>query len=97
MKGGWSGTGKAIVQGLAAHHPPAEASKPAAGARLREVTFTYKIDSQDGPRFWGTMSSPYRTEPVIGVVADNDTIDTCFRQRLPDSAVAACNLIKRSK
>jgi hypothetical protein len=117
MKGGWSGTGKAIVQGLAAHHPPTEAAKPAAGARLREVTFTYKIDGQDGPRFWGTMSSPYRTEPVIGVIAadgkrvyivtqdgfvdgvvtDNDTIDTCFRQCLPDSAVAACNVIKRSK
>ena len=117
MKGGWSGTGKAIVEGMAAHHPAGEPAKTAGPDRLREVTFTYKIDGQDGGRFWGTMSSPYRVEPVIGVIAadgkrvyivtqdgfvdgvvvDNDTIDTCYRQRLPGSAVAACNVIKRKK
>jgi hypothetical protein len=69
MKGGWSGTTKAIVRGMAAHHPAAEASKPAGSARLRELTFTYKIEGQDGPRFWGTVSSPIRTEPVIGAIA----------------------------
>jgi hypothetical protein len=117
MKGGWSGTGKAIVEGMAAHHPAGDPAKSVGSARLREVTFTYKIDGQDGGRFWGTMSSPYRVEPVIGVIAadgkriyivaqdgfvdgvvvDNDTIDTCYRQRQPGSAVAACNLIKRKK
>jgi hypothetical protein len=117
MKGGWSGTGKAIVEGMAAHHPAGEAAKSVGNARLREVTFTYKIDGQDSGRFWGTMTSPYRVEQVIGVIAadgkrvyivaqdgfvdgvvvDNDTIDTCYRQRQPGSAVAACNLIKRKK
>lgn len=117
MKGGWSGTGKAIIDGLAAHHPAGSPAKSAGKARLDEMTYTYKIDGQDSSRFWGTMSSPFRVESVIGVIAadgkriyivtqdgfvdgvvvDNDTIDTCFRQRLPGSAVAACNVIKRTK
>ena len=69
MKGGWSGTGESIVRGSAAHHPAGDAAKPAGNARLREVTFTYKIDGQDGGRFWGTVASRYATESVIGVIA----------------------------
>jgi hypothetical protein len=117
MKGGWSGTGKSVVLGLAPSHPVGEPSKPAGMARLREVTFTYKIEGQDGPRFWGTLTSPYQTIPVIGtisadnkrvyfvdqngmmdgVVVDNDTIDTCYRQLKPEGLVAACNLMRRTK
>ena len=118
MKGNWSGTAKAIVEGLAAHHPAGDGSKPAGSiGRLDEVTFRYKIEGQDGQRFWGTLSSPNRTDPVIGVIAadgkrlyvvtkdgfydaivvDNDTIDGCYRQRQPDSAIAACNVMKRTK
>ena len=69
MKGNWSGTAKAIVEGLAAHHPAGDGSKPAGSiGRLDEVTFRYKIEGQDGQRFWGTLSSPNRTDPVIGVI-----------------------------
>jgi hypothetical protein len=71
MKGGWSGTTNAIVRGLAAHHPAGEPSRPAGVARLREVTFTYKIEGQDGPRFWGTVSSPNHVEQVIGAIASD--------------------------
>jgi hypothetical protein len=117
MKGGWSGTGKAIVQGVSTNHPAGEPSKPAGAARLSDLTFTYKIDGQDGQRFWGTITSPFRSIPVIGSISadnkriyivhqdgmtdgtilDNDTIDTCFRRRLPEGLVVSCNLIKRTK
>lgn len=117
MKGSWSGIGKGIVDGLAAHHPPSAPAKSADTHRLTEVPFTLKIKGQDDHRFWGTVSSPFRVEKIIGVISadgkqiylvtrdgfldgivrDNDTIDTCFRQLQPNSAVAACNTYKRSK
>ena len=51
MKGTWVGTGEAIVDGPSAHHPLTDPSKPAATFRLRQQTFTYKIEGQDGRRF----------------------------------------------
>ncbi len=117
MKGGWSGTGSAVVDGPAPHHPATETGKAAGNFRLREVKFTYKIEGQDGSRFWGTITSPFQVERLMGVIAadgkriymvakdgfidgvfvDADTIDTCYRDIKPASAVVACNLVKRSK
>jgi hypothetical protein len=34
---------------------------------------------------------------IARIIVDNDTIDGCYHQRKPDSAVAACNLMKRTK
>ena len=57
MKGTWTGTGEAIVDGATTHHPAEAASRPAGKYRLREETFTWRIEGQDGRRFWGTTSS----------------------------------------
>jgi hypothetical protein len=57
MKGTWKGFNEALVDGPAPNHPPGVAAKPAGTYRLRQQNFTYKLDGQDGRRFWGTMSS----------------------------------------
>ena len=117
MKGEWSTTGQAIVHNGGAHHPTNDPGKTVGDYRLREVTFTYKIDGQEGPRFWGSLTSPYRTERLMGsiaadgkhvymvdqdgiidgVFADNDTIDVCYREIKPASAVVSCNVVRRVK
>lgn len=71
IKGTWIGTSKSIVSGLPPHHPTTAPSKPAGPHRLTELKFTIRIEGQDGPRFWGTLSSPTRTEPVIGVISSD--------------------------
>ena len=71
MKGTWTGTGEAIVDGPSVHHLPTDASKPAATYRLRHQTFTYKIEGQDGRRFWGSISSEHVTERLIGSLSAN--------------------------
>ena len=38
------------------------------GNRLVELKITVKIDGQDEGRFWGTLSSESKAEPIIGVI-----------------------------
>ncbi len=71
MKGTWKGTGEAIVDGPSIHHPPSAAAKPAANYRLRVQTYTYKIDGQDGRRFWGTVSGEFASERLVGSFSAN--------------------------
>ena len=73
MKGTWKGTGDAIIDGLTAYHPPGAAgTKPSGNYRLRAVTYTYKIDGQDGKRFWGTVSSDaVANERLIGSLSND--------------------------
>jgi hypothetical protein len=117
MKGEWSTTGQAVVQNSGAHHPASEPGKAVGEYRLREVKFTYKIEGQDGARFWGSLTSPYRTERLMGSIAgdgkrvymvdqdgiidgvlvDADTLDVCYREIKPSSAVVSCNVVKRVK
>lgn len=68
MKGTWTGTAQAIVDGPAGHHPPPGSlgTKPAGKYRLNDVVITLKIEGQDGRRFWGTVSSANRTERLMG-------------------------------
>ena len=117
MKGTWSTTGQAVVQNGGAHHPTNEPGKTVGEYRLREVKFSYRIEGQDGARFWGSLTSPYRTERLMGsiaadgkrvymvdqdgfidgVVIDPDTLDVCYREIKPDSAVVSCNIVRRDK
>ena len=69
MKGEWSTTGQAVVHNGGAHHPTSEPGKAVGEYRLREVKFTYNIEGQDGARFWGSLTSPYRTERLMGSIA----------------------------
>lgn len=60
MRGTWKGTSEGIV---------AESS---AKFRLRTGTYTYKIEGQDGKRFWGTASSDLVTdERLIGSLSND--------------------------
>jgi hypothetical protein len=57
MRGTWTGTRDNITDG-ATPQIPASAQISAAGPyRLTRSKVTYKIDGQDGRRFWGTISS----------------------------------------
>jgi hypothetical protein len=68
LKGVWSGQAKTIVSGESRHHTPAMPSTSAGDHRLTELTFTLKIEGQQDSRFWGTMSSPVMSEPIIGMI-----------------------------
>jgi len=77
MKGTWTGTAEAIVDGPAQHHPaPGQpGTKPAGKFRLSEQLFTHVIEGQSGRRFWGTTSSASKTERIIGSLSvDGKTI-----------------------
>ena len=66
MKGTWKGVRQSITDGVTPHHPPS-AQKGAAGRyRLTEVNVTFRIEGQEGGRFWGTMSSEHFTNRLIG-------------------------------
>jgi hypothetical protein len=72
MKGTWTGTGEAIVDGASPHHlPNAAAAKPVGNHRLHTQTYTYKIEGQEGRRFWGTTTSDSATDRLIGSLSGN--------------------------
>jgi len=72
LRGTWKGDSETIIMGSGgnSHHPGAPDSKP----ELHSVTFTLKIDMQDGRRFSGTFSSPRATEMIIGVISRSGSI-----------------------
>ena len=69
MKGTWTGTSRSIVNGMPAHHPADMPAKSAGEHRLTSIKITLKIDGQDDGRFWGTLVSAAKEDPVIGVIA----------------------------
>lgn len=74
LKGTWSGQWKSVVYGHNPHHPGRETlAKP---PRVREVTFTFEIEGQDGRLVWGkSWSNPGRKDPFAAYVApDGKTI-----------------------
>lgn len=93
LKGTWVGKGEAIVDGAAGHHPPGAAGKVAGTYRLREETFTVRIEGQDGKRVWGSFSSPQRAaERLIGsVAADNKTVYFVTGEGYIDGVVTNAN------
>ena len=73
LKGTWSGKWRTVILGSNPHHPP---SGPADVPRVREITFTFEIEGQDGRLIWGkSWSSPERKEPfVASITGDGRTI-----------------------
>lgn len=62
LKGVWSGQFKSIVFGHNPHHPgsPTISDPP----RVRDITFTYEVQGQEGRVLWGhSWSDPSRKEP----------------------------------
>ena len=68
MKGTWTGTVEAVVDGPAQHHPApgAAGTKPAGKFRLSEQPFTLVVEGQSGRRFWGTTASATKMERILG-------------------------------
>lgn len=90
MKGTWTGTAEAIVDGPAQHHPApgAPGTKPAGKFRLSEQAFTLAIEGQTGRRFWGTTSSASKTERIIGSLSvDGKTIHMADDDGLMDGTI----------
>ena len=70
LRGIWKGESESIASGSGnTHH-----SKSSQSPRLTSVSFTLKIDKQDGRRFSGTFSSARSIEPIIGVISRNGTL-----------------------
>jgi hypothetical protein len=57
MVGTWKGLNQGLVDGVATHHPADATSRPAGKYKIRRQNFTYVFAEQEGPLFWGTMSS----------------------------------------
>jgi hypothetical protein len=72
LRGTWKGESEAIVWGKPIpHHPPVQQTDP---VRLTNVSFTLKIDNQDGRRFSATLSSERANETLVGVISRTGTI-----------------------
>jgi len=97
LRGVWTGENDALVHGAALHHPPGAPSTTARGAyRLRSHTITYRIDGQEGRRFWGTMASPERAGiRLIGSFSiDNQWIYMVSHEGYLDGTVIDANTIE---
>ena len=73
LKGAWSGKFRTVILGSNPHHPPGGAAD---APRVREITFTFDIEGQDGRLLWGrSWSNPERKEPfVASITFDGKTI-----------------------
>ena len=73
LKGDWVATTQAVVFGTSPHHPGNET--PGGAPRLRDVSFTFRVEAQEGRRVWGTLSSPTASERFAWAIShDNRTI-----------------------
>src|SRR5512145_2319642 len=75
LKGSWSGPWKSVVYGNNPHHPGHETH--ADSPRIREITFTFEIQGNEGRMFWGQHWSNNVThkEPFAAVIMpDGKTI-----------------------
>jgi hypothetical protein len=74
LTGTWSGQWRTVIYGSNTHHPGAEATADA--PRIREITFSFDIEGQDGNLLWGkSWSNPENKEPFAATItADGKTI-----------------------
>jgi len=67
LVGEWSGTAEAVVIGSGGYRPGSKTLEDPPFVDQR--VFNYSIKSQDGRRFWGTIESGSRTEPLAGAIS----------------------------
>lgn len=74
LVGTWSGPFRTVIFGNNPHHPGSETV--ATPPRIREITFTFDVEGQDGNLLWGqSWSDPSRKEPFAATItADGKTI-----------------------
>ena len=72
LRGTWRGDSESVITGIGnAHHAGTpQSSEP----HVSSVTFTLKIEHQDGRRFWGVVSSERSSDSLIGVISRNGSI-----------------------
>ena len=71
LKGTWVGTSESMALGSTRHHAAAAGPQPL----LDNVEFTTVIEGQQGRRFWGTITSKFNKDAILGVIAhDGQTI-----------------------
>ena len=74
LVGTWSGATRTVIFGHNSHHPGSEtvASPP----RVRDITYLYAFEGQDGVLLWGqSWSDPEKKEPFAASIApDGKTI-----------------------
>ena len=71
MKGTWKMDQETILEGATPHNPATADSRPAGKYRLRQQTIIYRVDGQDGHRFWGisTTAEHGAEHRLIGMVS----------------------------
>jgi hypothetical protein len=95
LKGAWKGTGEAIVDGAAINHPRKAEGKPAGTYRLRRQEYNFRIEGQDGRRFWGTIRSEHADVPMLGSLSsDGKWIYIASRAGLIDGTVTGDDTIE---
>ncbi len=68
LKGTWSGKFRTVIVGSNPHHPGGAADAP----RMREITFTFDIEGQDGGLLWGkSWSNPERKESFVATISSD--------------------------
>src|SRR5262245_59535372 len=74
LKGTSSGQFRTVIYGNNPHHPGQQTVDNA--PRIREITFTFDIEGQDGRLLWGkSWSAPERKEPFAATITpDGRTI-----------------------
>ncbi len=90
LKGIWSGPWKSVVYGNNPHHPGHQSLADA--PRVREITFTFDIQGNEGRLFWGQhwSNDPKLKEPfAAAIMPDGKTIigsdtDGSFRGSIND-------------
>ena len=88
LKGVWSGPVRTVIYGHNPHHPgPADANTP----RIREITYTYDVEGQDGQLLWGkSWSSPDNKEPFAAMIGPNPPTNSVsnWRSSMPLTVAA---------
>ncbi len=68
LKGTWSGQFRTVIYGNNSHHPGSQT--PTDAPRVRDISFTFQIEGQDGRLLWGkSWSDPARKEPFAATIA----------------------------
>jgi len=95
LKGTWTGTHDAIVDGDLKHHPSSASTGAAGSYRISKVNQTYRIEGQQGRNFWGSFTSDHHKSRLIGSLsADGKTLYIALAQGVSDAVMLDADTIE---
>ena len=96
MKGTWKITVDLVIDGTSPHNPAQAESKAAGKFRLRSQVIVFKLEGQDGRRFWGTVTSEHDPgQRAVGTVSpDGKWVYLVGRVNLGDGMVIDADTIQ---